>query len=211
MTLITETLSLPGGVTPTSALVEIRLVGNGGGVPIEGFASGVSIVSAHLVRLTASEHGAWSLDLHDNSSITPTGTRWRRIVTVPASGGRVVADDYLLVPASGSSYRVDQVLSSPPGVVLDPDTASTLSNRVAVLETTGGGSVAGSSYRHVQSTPAATWTVTHNLGYFPNVTAFSSAGDELHGRIVHVDGNHLTITLYVGGVPVAFSGEAYCT
>jgi hypothetical protein len=62
----------------------------------------------------------------------------------------------------------------------------------------------GGSYRHVQNATAATWTVTHNLGYEPAVTAFDSGGTQVIGDIEHLTVNQLTITF-----ASAFSGFAY--
>lgn len=50
------------------------------------------------------------------------------------------------------------------------------------------------SYRHTQNAPLTTWTVVHNLGFYPNVTVFNSAGSQVEGNVVHNDSNSLTIT-----------------
>lgn len=69
---------------------------------------------------------------------------------------------------------------------------------------------ATSYYRHVQSTPAAVWTIPHNLGYKPGgIYAEDSAHTQFIGRITHIDGNTLTIEPFVGGIPVATGGEAF--
>jgi hypothetical protein len=69
---------------------------------------------------------------------------------------------------------------------------------------------APSFYRHVQGVPAAVWTITHNLGYFPGgVTVKDSAGDLHEGRITYIDMNTISISFFAGGNPAAFSGEAY--
>lgn len=61
----------------------------------------------------------------------------------------------------------------------------------------------GASYRHVQSSPSALWTVAHDLGYRPAVTVEDSGGTVVIGDVVHVDANHLTITF-----GAAFGGYA---
>ena len=55
-------------------------------------------------------------------------------------------------------------------------------------------SLVGGQFTHDQMTPSAVWTITHNLGFFPNVTAFDSAGTEIIGQIDHVSQNSMTIT-----------------
>jgi hypothetical protein len=60
------------------------------------------------------------------------------------------------------------------------------------------------SYRHTQNTPLTTWTVVHNLGFYPNVTVFNSASDQVEGSVIHNDSNSLTITF-----STALSGKAH--
>lgn len=60
------------------------------------------------------------------------------------------------------------------------------------------------SYRHVQSTPAAVWTITHNLGFQPNATVVDSAGTEVIGDLDYVDDHTVRITF-----SAAFGGECY--
>ncbi len=63
---------------------------------------------------------------------------------------------------------------------------------------------AGSSYTHTQSLPTNVWIITHNLGFYPNVSVFDSAGSQVLGEIDHLTNNALTITYAAG-----FSGVAY--
>lgn len=66
------------------------------------------------------------------------------------------------------------------------------------------------SYRHVQGSPSSVWHIAHNLGYFPGgILVKDSAGDIHEGRVSYIDINTLDISFFAGGVPVAFSGEAY--
>jgi hypothetical protein len=61
------------------------------------------------------------------------------------------------------------------------------------------------AYRHVQPTPSDTWTVEHDLGYWPGgVSVVDSAKTVVHGTITHLSVNALTITFRA-----AFSGEAF--
>lgn len=65
------------------------------------------------------------------------------------------------------------------------------------------------AYRHVQSAPAAVWTIVHNLGVRPGgVYAEDSAHSQIFPRIAHVDDNTMTLSYFSGGLPVAVAGEA---
>lgn len=54
-------------------------------------------------------------------------------------------------------------------------------------------------YRHTQSASSTTWTIVHNLRFYPNVTAFDSSGTTwqegniVEGDVVHIDNSNLTI------------------
>lgn len=50
------------------------------------------------------------------------------------------------------------------------------------------------SYRHLQNAPLTTWTINHNLNFYPNVTVFNSAGSQVEGNVTHIDETSLTIT-----------------
>jgi hypothetical protein len=51
------------------------------------------------------------------------------------------------------------------------------------------------SYVHDQAVASATWTITHSLGFYPNVTVISSAGSEVEGAISYTDANVMSIAL----------------
>jgi hypothetical protein len=61
----------------------------------------------------------------------------------------------------------------------------------------------GGAYVHHQDVPSAQWTITHGLGYNPNITVTDSAGDQVEGE-VRYQGSTLIVT-FSG----AFSGTAY--
>lgn len=50
-------------------------------------------------------------------------------------------------------------------------------------------------YQHTQSTPAATWTVNHDLGYRPNVQLTTLGGREILGEIQHISINQVIVYL----------------
>jgi hypothetical protein len=59
-------------------------------------------------------------------------------------------------------------------------------------------------YSHNQSSPSATWTITHNLGKVPSVTIIDSSNRVVFGEVEVINSNE--IVLYFNG---AFSGKAY--
>ena len=62
---------------------------------------------------------------------------------------------------------------------------------------------AGGTYTHVQSTAAAVWTITHGLGYRPNVTVVDSTGRQVEGDVVY-SGSDVIVSF-----SSAFAGTAY--
>lgn len=60
------------------------------------------------------------------------------------------------------------------------------------------------TYTFTQSTPAATWTINHNLGEYLNVSVVDSAGTQVYGQIDYQDANTIVVTFVA-----AFSGKAY--
>lgn len=61
---------------------------------------------------------------------------------------------------------------------------------------------AGAAYVHYQNIASATWSITHNLGFFPAVTAIDSGGSNVEGDIAYPDANNVTVTFSAacGGV-----------
>lgn len=59
-------------------------------------------------------------------------------------------------------------------------------------------------YVHDQGVPDSVWTITHNLGFRPNVTVVDSAGTWVEGDRDDPSANTLVLT-FAG----AFAGSAY--
>lgn len=66
--------------------------------------------------------------------------------------------------------------------------------------------VSDKNYVHVQSSPAAIWSFTHNMGKKPSVTIIDSAGSIVLAKLTYVDNNNITIDFN----GAATSGEAIC-
>lgn len=60
------------------------------------------------------------------------------------------------------------------------------------------------AYTHIQGAASNTWYVTHNLGFYPNITVVDSGGTIYEGEIDYVSNNAVTLTF-----SAAFSGKAY--
>ena len=60
------------------------------------------------------------------------------------------------------------------------------------------------AYVHTQGAVSTTWTITHNLGFYPNVTVQDSAGNIVEGEISYLTSASLIATFQAG-----FSGKAY--
>ena len=60
-------------------------------------------------------------------------------------------------------------------------------------------------YSHVQSSPATTWIINHNLGFYPTVEARNTGGLVINGRVQHTSVNQVQITF---NTPVAGTARA---
>jgi hypothetical protein len=60
------------------------------------------------------------------------------------------------------------------------------------------------AYIHTQGAANSAWTITHNLGFYPNVTVQDSGGSIVEGEITYTNTNSLTVSF-----EAAFSGTAY--
>ena len=68
----------------------------------------------------------------------------------------------------------------------------------------GGGDPGIHSFVHNQGIAAATWSIVHDLGWFPNVTVIDSSGRTVEGDLTHLSDVALRLT-FSG----AFTGIAY--
>jgi len=60
------------------------------------------------------------------------------------------------------------------------------------------------SKTHTQNAALTTWTVSHNLNFYPNVTVINTAGDQVEGSVTHIDETQLTISF-----SIATAGKAH--
>lgn len=53
----------------------------------------------------------------------------------------------------------------------------------------------GASYDHVQAVASSTWTIPHNLGFFPAVDVFTVGGLKVLADVQHLSTNTAVVTL----------------
>ena len=59
-------------------------------------------------------------------------------------------------------------------------------------------------YVHIQEVASATWSITHGLGFTPNITVVDTAGTVVEGSYNYPNSNTVVLS-FIG----AFSGRAY--
>lgn len=121
-------------------------------------------------------------------------------------GGRVVADLtalYALAPKAGSLGQLKERVTK---VWVTAENKYYILTDINNVGNSGGWTVesTASYYNHSQGVSASTWTITHNLGYYPNVQVVDSGGTNVIGDITYNSINQLTITF-----SASFSGNAY--
>src|SRR5688500_8801142 len=106
MPTLTETIKLPGTVDPSTVSVSLQLWGEG--EPITGTSSNTTIGGPRRIK-----GNPWTIEnVVGNTAIEPAGTVYR--VTRTWSGLTDPLVDYIAMPTSGTSYRVDELLTDPP-------------------------------------------------------------------------------------------------
>jgi len=62
----------------------------------------------------------------------------------------------------------------------------------------------GGSYIHTQGSSASTWTINHNLGFYPSVTVVDNGDNVVVGDVNYISTNSLTVSF-----SAVFGGKAY--
>ena len=102
----------------------------------------------------------------------------------------------IVVKETGNTVTVTEVAGSSTVV-------TEKGNSVTVTGVIGGVSL-DANYVYVQSSPSATWVITHNLNKYCSVTVVDSADNTVYGEVLYNSRNQVTLT-FSG----AFSGEAF--
>lgn len=95
-----------------------------------------------------------------------------------------------------------------PGTVLFPQSITVdAKGRITAIQGGSAPSNSDKTYPHLQLSPISTWVINHNLGKFPTIQVFDSAGSQIFGY-GRTDDPSLNITTL--SFSAAFSGKAYC-
>jgi hypothetical protein len=62
----------------------------------------------------------------------------------------------------------------------------------------------GSAYVHTQNTVSSTWSITHNLGIYPNVTTTDITGFVIEGETTYPTVNTVTVTFSIASTGFAY-------
>lgn len=62
----------------------------------------------------------------------------------------------------------------------------------------------GGIYTHNQGSSASTWTITHNLGYYPSVTVVDNGDNVVIGDVSYISANQVSVSF-----SASFGGKAY--
>ena len=111
-------------------------------------------------------------------------------------------------PLEGLVEIHDPGVSGPPNVL----TVGTVTSGTAAVTITGTTPAQvlnfvlpiSGSYVHTQSGSASTWTITHNLGYYPAVSVVDSGGSLVIGDVTYISTNTLSVSF-----TASFGGKAY--
>jgi len=128
-----------------------------------------------------------------NKYVTVTQKKNVSVVTEPATEILEIHDPGVAGPANVLTVGTVTV-----------GTASVNITGVAPSQTLNFVLPAGASYIHNQSTSASTWTISHNLGFFPSVNVVDSGGTTVIGDVSYITENQVSISF-----SAAFGGKAY--
>ena len=121
--------------------------------------------------------------------------------------------DYQPPWCSANKYQIQTCNSGPKTVGMNYTNTNISTN---LIEVNTGGCITrininpaininnGTSYTHTQATLATVWTITHNLGYTPNVWTVDENGNNISGTVAVVNSNQITITF-----STSVKGKAY--
>jgi hypothetical protein len=111
--------------------------------------------------------------------------------------------DFTIPAGAAATVDVGDTITGPPGS--DASVVNVGTSSAAIFEFTiplGD----NTTYEHVQSAPATTWTIAHNLGFKPAITILDSAGSKIETDIQHIDNMTATST-----TSFPFAGTAPCS
>lgn len=109
-----------------------------------------------------------------------------------------------LSPRIGTSIDTDVVIVKPvlpspaePPVVVYDEGPSGPQGAVGPEGPIGPPGPNGAGFNFTQAVPSLTWTINHNLGYYPSVELFSVGGLEIDADVQHVSVNQTVVTFLI--------------
>lgn len=131
------------------------------------------------------------------SQVSPDRYDFIELAETEPDLGTPTTDGYLLASAAdGTRQWVDPATIANSGIATTDDLTEGTTNKYFTV-----GRV---SYQHTQGAASKTWTINHQLKFYPNVTVQDSAGNIVEGEIAYTNSDSLIVTF-----ESAFSGEAY--
>ena len=128
-----------------------------------------------------------------NKYVTVTQKKNVSVVTEPATEVLEVHDAGVAGPANVLS--VGTVTAGTANVTITGTAPSQTLNFVLPV---------GASYVHTQSVSASTWTISHNMGFFPSVSVVDNGGNMVIGDVLYITENQVSISF-----SASFGGKAY--
>jgi hypothetical protein len=129
-----------------------------------------------------------------NKYITVTKTNNVSVVTAPAEQVLEVHDPGVSGPPNSLSI----------GTVTSGEAPAVTITGIAPSQTLNFVLPTGGIYTHNQGSSSSTWTITHNLGYFPSVTVVDNGNNVVIGDVSYITANQVSISF-----SASFGGKAY--
>jgi hypothetical protein len=214
--LVTGTYLLPGGLPASGSITfqptaEMR------------DPSTNTIISSQELKIGLNEYGSFSVSLYatNDHGIVPEGvtyevnerlneTGWNKyFISIDKESPDGIFDLADVIPnqepITTYNYATKEYVDSQLGNTAD-EISFTPTGEITSITVQGAIEEvrAKSKYVHNQASPQTTWSVTHNLKFYPNVSIVDSGLSHVMGEVTYIDDNHLTVSF-----TSAFSGKAF--
>lgn len=136
-----------------------------------------------------------TIEVSKGKTTTVEVTRTKNVTTVTQGPTEVLEIHDPGVAGPANVLTVGTVTSGSAAVTI---TGTAPSQTINFVLPTGG------SYIHTQSTSSSTWTINHNLGYYPAVSVVDSGGNVVIGDVNYISINAVSVSFNA-----SFGGKAY--
>lgn len=181
-----------------------------------------TIVSTQEVKVGLNFNGSFSVSLYatNDDGVVPEGvtyevnerlneTAWNKYfisIDKESPGGIFDLADVIPNEEPITTYNyatkeyVDSRIGGASSITFEPTSEITSTTVQDAIEEVR----AKSKYVHNQVSASTTWSVAHNLKFYPNVSIVDSALSHVMGEVTYIDENNLTVSF-----TSAFSGKAF--